>query len=314
MKRRTLSCLLALALSSAGTAQAPAPPPEPPLIPPATIDDTLEVTGEQVAALPVRTRMTVAVTIGAHGPFRFIVDSGADRSVIGAALARELALPGEGRVTLHSMAGTSQVDTVRLEGLRVGSSLIPPISAPALPERFVGAQGLLGIDALADQRLLMDFDRKTIVIQDSSRPAPSIPGSQEIVVTARRRHGQLILTQAVAGGRSLYAVIDSGSDISIGNSALRRRIFASRHPPPATTIKLTSVTGEEILAELLVLPELRIGGIILSNVPMAFVDAPPFALFGIARQPAILLGTDVLQAFRRVSLDFHNRKVRFALR
>ena len=52
----------------------------------------------------------------------------------------------------------------------------------------------------------------------------------------------------------------------------------------------------------------------LFNVPMAFVDAPPFALFGLARDPAIMLGTDVLQSFRRVSLDFRNRKVRFVLR
>jgi hypothetical protein len=37
-------------------------------------------------------------------------------------------------------------------------------------------------------------------------------------------------------------------------------------------------------------------------------------MFGLADEPALLLGSDVLEAFRRVSLDFRNRKVRFVLR
>ena len=47
---------------------------------------------------------------------------------------------------------------------------------------------------------------------------------------------------------------------------------------------------------------------------MAFADVPPFKLFGIADGPALLLGTDILETFRRISLDFRSRKVRFQLR
>jgi hypothetical protein len=49
-------------------------------------------------------------------------------------------------------------------------------------------------------------------------------------------------------------------------------------------------------------------------LPIAFADVPPFRVFGLSDQPALLLGTDVLGAFRRVSLDFAARKVRFQLR
>jgi hypothetical protein len=58
----------------------------------------------------------------------------------------------------------------------------------------------------------------------------------------------------------------------------------------------------------------RIGGLILNNVVVAFADAPPFALFGLRTQPAIFLGSDLLSSFRRVALDFGNRKVRFTMR
>ena len=53
---------------------------------------------------------------------------------------------------------------------------------------------------------------------------------------------------------------------------------------------------------------------LLRNVPIAFADVPPFKLFGLADEPALLLGTDILENFRRVSLDFRARKVRFQLR
>jgi hypothetical protein len=37
-------------------------------------------------------------------------------------------------------------------------------------------------------------------------------------------------------------------------------------------------------------------------------------MFGLERQPALLLGTDILDTFRSISLDFRSRKVRFQLR
>ena len=63
-----------------------------------------------------------------------------------------------------------------------------------------------------------------------------------------------------------------------------------------------------------VVGELQLGPVTLRNVPMAFADVPPFALFGLSKQPALLLGTDMLENFRRISLDFKARKVRFQLK
>jgi predicted aspartyl protease len=308
--------IVAIALAAAPPVLPGAPTPDvhAPNIPPASLDDTLEVTGESVAAKVIETRMAVDVMLEGRGPYRFIVDSGADRSVIGATLAARLGLEPAGTVTLNGMAGTSRVETVRLNQLTIGESDVFDIVAPALPERDLGAQGLLGIDALAEQRLMLDFEKKAVTVQGGRRPAAAPSGSDEIVVTARRRNGQLILTEVMAANRTIYAVIDTGSQATIGNSALLERISRLRRPPPGRPVSLVSVTGEIIVANEVLLPELRIGGALLKDVRVAFVDAPPFALFGLTKQPALLLGTDVLGAFRRVSLDFHNRKVRFTLR
>ncbi len=281
-------------------------------IPPATIDNSLEVQGETIRARKIETRLSVPVDIDGQGPFRFIVDSGADRSVIGAALAQRLALPTGNPVLLQGMGGPSTVATVHIERLKLGTSEIPGITAPALDEANLGAQGLIGIDALAEQRLMLDFEAHTITVQDARRPEPL--HGDEIIVTARRRKGQLILTELTVDAERVFAVIDTGTEVTMGNSALRARLFGRRQSPPVTQVTLVSVTGQPVVADVIVIPLLRLGGLTLRNVPVAFSDAPPFRLFGLANDPAMLLGTDVLEGFRRVSLDFRRRKVRFALR
>ncbi len=256
--------------------------PEPPasiVIPPAAIDETLRIEGENVRARQINTRMFVPVQVDGRGPYRFLVDSGADRSVIGSALAAELALPNTGgSVKLNSIAGPSQQRTVGIDHLTIGNSAIANIQAPALPEAYLGAQGLIGIDALAEQRLMLDFEKKTVTVQDARRPAPSSEG--EIVVTARRRKGQLILTEASVGGTRTFAVIDTGAEITMGNAALATHVFGYRHPPPVHPVTLIGVTGAVVTANLAILPDFEIGGIRLSNVPIAFAEVPPSPFSG----------------------------------
>ena len=283
-----------------------------PLIPASTIDNSLEITGEAIDAEQKRNRLFIDVRINDAGPFRFLVDSGADRSVIGTALAARLRLPAGEIVRVQGMAGVATVQTVTIERLLLGKSEVGPIRAPALAERDLGAQGLIGIDALAEQRLLLDFDARTITVQDA-RAAP-VNEAGEIVVTARLRKGQLIITQAGVGDQRISAVIDTGAEVTVGNLALRRKLVGTSSRRNVHIVTLISVTGQTLQAEAMVLPRIRIGGVYLDNVVVAFADAPPFALFGLDTQPALFLGSDLLKSFRRVSLDFRNRKVRFSLR
>lgn len=286
------------------------PRPMPSLIP-AVIDDSLAIGGEDINARKVASRMTISVDINGAGPYRFVVDSGADSSVVGTRVARSLALPLGTPVTVNGMTGSSRVPRVLVDELRLGAVRIPNLELPVLEERDLGGDGMLGIDALAEERLMMDFDKRLITVEDASKPAPRMDG--EIVVTARRRRGQLILTQARANGRPVEAVIDTGSEITIGNLALRNQIIRGRSAR-IETIEVTGVTGVTVPLEIARVSEIRLGSVILRNVPIAFADVPPFAVFGMANQPALLLGTDLMENFRRISLDFRARKVRFQLK
>jgi hypothetical protein len=69
---------------------------------------------------------------------------------------------------------------------------------------------------------------------------------------------------------------------------------------------LNSVTGRSMPATGVTLTRIEIGMLRINNLRVAFADVAPFAVFGLADRPALLLGTDALRGLKRMSLDFHN--------
>ena len=289
---------------------APPGPSTMPALPPAVIDPTLAIGGDDINARKVETRMTVEVRLNGRGPYHFVVDSGADTSAVGLRVARDLQLPLGTPVILNNMTDRNVVDRVKLASLAFGPSTINNLEVPALREEHLGGDGMIGIDALVRQRLLIDYENRSIKVEDARKPLPRL--TDAIVITARLQRGQLILTEVKMGGLSLEAVIDTGSEITIGNLALRDKLV--RRLNKDWTVSATGVTGKTVDLQLGNIRTLKIGTITLGNVPIAFADVPPFRVFGLQDRPALLLGTDILEAFRRVQLDFAGRKVRFQLR
>ena len=291
----------------------PAPniPPNVPPLPPAVFDNGLNVGGQDLKAREVDTRLYVDVLVNARGPYRFVVDSGADTSVVGLRIARDLQLPLGTPAILNATTSRNLVDRVRVSQLTLGPTTVSNLELPALKESDVGGDGLIGIDALSKQRLMLDFERRFIKVEDAARPPRYDP--RDIVIIAKRQHGQLILTQVRASRLSLDAVIDTGSEVTIGNTALRDKLLRKGRTK-FETVEATGVTGVVMKLQIARIDELQLGPVVLRDVPIAFADVPPFKLFGLADGPALLLGTDILESFKRVSLDFKARKVRFQLR
>lgn len=288
----------------------PGPSTMPPLTP-AQIDNTLAIGGDKVDAKKVDTRMTVDVAVNGRGPYHFVVDSGADTSAVGLRLAQQLQLPLGTPVILNGMTDRNIVDRVKVSTLAFGPSTLGDLEVPALREEDLGGDGMIGIDALVKHRLMMDFDDKVVKVEDAHRPVEHF--TDEIVITAKLQHGQLILTEVKMGDITLDAVIDTGSEISIGNLQLRDALLRS-HRNKDWTVAATGVTGKTIDLELGQIREIKVGAITIHDFPIAFADLPPFKVFGLDGHPALLIGTDILQTFKRVSLDFDARKVRFQMR
>ena len=286
MSWHPIAAAAALATSLTGaTAQAP-PQPD------STVD-ILEIERERYD------RMTVPVTIQGQGPFDFLIDTGAQATVLSLALADELRLHDRDTATLVGMASSRTVETTPIDEFTLGSRSFY-IREAALVEgaNIGGADGILGLDSLQDQRVLIDFVNREIAIDD----AKALGGNRgyEIIVKARQRLGQLIITHAVLDDVRVAVIVDTGAQGSVGNVALLKKL---RRPRSQGSTAMTDVNGQVLQGEIKIARRLAMGRVTLSDFPILFADSPPFRSLGLADEPALILGMSELRESRQILFD-----------
>lgn len=275
------------------------------------MDETSQA-DEVVFRKDVNDRMTVPVRLSGSGPFRFLVDTGADRTAISRDVAARLNLvPGQS-AALHTMTGVSNVQTANVPSLQLSNGDISIDDAPLLEAEQMGADGILGTDSLRSQRVIFDFEKKLMTLVPSKQRVVT-RDEGTIVVTGRLRNGRLIVTNALADDNVITVVLDTGSEISVGNQALRRRLGNSGLLKSAGPVELESVTGELLAGEFTFVKRLELGQVRMTNLAVVFADAHTFKRLGLENRPALLLGMNAFRAFKKVSIDFANKKLRVML-
>lgn len=274
-------------------------------------------------------RITAPVMINGQGPFDFVVDSGANRTVITSDLAGRLGLPDAGPANVHGVAGVEPAGTAIIDLLEVDAVASRSIRAPTISRSRLGADGLLGVDVLRGRRVTIDFLRGQFRISPSRGSAPAASmrvsasrlgvddegGGRRIVVPARYRFGQLIIIGADVAGRPVTAFMDSGSQTTVGNHALRRLVLGARPDPKVARylVPVLSATGQVAQGELGVLPLLRIGGLDIAGLTTVFADLHVFDIWDLKAKPSLLIGIDAMRQFEAITLDYGRRQVIFTL-
>jgi predicted aspartyl protease len=257
-------------------------------------------------------RMTVPVRLGGRGPYRFLVDTGADRTAVSTAVAAQLGLSDGPMATLHSITGTSEVRTANVPRLELGPDRVRSVEAPLLDAVNMGADGILGVDSLTSQRVMFDFKTRIIsIVPSAQRIVRDEVGT--IVVRGKLRRGHLIVTTATANGVPMTVVLDTGSEITLGNAALRARLEGRRKLGLAERVEMTSVTGQKLVGDAFQLREVKIGDVILKDLVIMFSDAAIFRTLDLERKPTVLLGMNAMRAFDKVSIDFARKQLRMVI-
>jgi predicted aspartyl protease len=255
----------------------------------------------------IYSRMTAPVRVNGAGPFPFVVDTGANQSVVSGELVAQLGLSDGPPSPLNGVAGVDIAPTTKAS-LAFGGWQTPEATLAVLPQAAIGGPGMLGLDRLEGDQLTLDFKGQALRIDSGRR---ILDQSRDMKVLAHRRNGQLILVDVDIAGIPLTAFLDSGAQNTIGNLALRS-LAINRHPSNVwLSTPIVSATGQTISAEMAELPHLRIGGMSLPNWPVAFADLHTFRMWDLIDKPAILIGVDLLSRFESVCLDFARNEVRF---
>jgi predicted aspartyl protease len=250
-------------------------------------------------------RLTLPVMVEGTGPFAFMIDTGSQATAVTHEIRTAADLSPAGRAVLVGMASRREVDLANVARIDFGANSFSNFAAPVLAREHIGADGIIGLDALQDFRVLIDFRRQTIAVEDASINAKR--GGYDIVVRAKSRLGQLLITDALVEGVRATVIIDTGAQSSLGNSVLRDRIKAKR----AQEVTTTDVNGVDIVGELAFVRSLSIAGLSLNNVPLTFADTPAFAALGLKDQPVLALGMQHLALFDRVAIDFSRQRILF---
>ncbi|QUD86763.1 aspartyl protease family protein [Phenylobacterium montanum] len=272
-------------------------------------------------------RMSVGVELNRQGPFTFVVDTGANRSVVASETAAALALPSAGEEDVHGILGAEQSRVVLVDRLTIGEVTSRRLRLPTLGADSLGVQGLLGVDVFGDRRVVLNFhddrleigpsyDGVSVTRGDRLRGSSSFASddtSDGVRVPARYRGGQLIIVDADVGGLPVTAFLDSGSQNTVANLALYKQMLEHKPDQVAKLLKveLLSATGQVAPGDLCLLPSLRLGGLKMTGLSAVYADLHTFDIWGLSTRPSILVGVDVLRHFNAVELDFGRRQVTF---
>ena len=300
-----LGLLVLLPVGALAQARAPeAPPAAPP--------ETAAEPGPEFAT-PTRLdkvgRVIAPVVINGRGPFRFVLDTGANRSVISAATADALGLVPhpDAQANVHGITGSASLPVVDVASLAVGdlrfeNQRMPVLSSPV----FAGVDGILGIDCLQEARIEVDFERDRVTIRRSGgRRAPD----GYAVVPATLQHGGLLLVEGRVGRVPVKAILDTGAERSIGNEALRSAlVLAARRPSETVSSTVIGATPQIAQGVSFETPDVEIGGARLMNLVVTFGDLHVFGVWSLLEEPALLIGMDLLGTVPRFVVDYPRRE------
>lgn len=254
-------------------------------------------------------RVVVPVMVNGQGPFRFIVDTGANRSTISPQLVRTLGLtPTEGAtVTVNGITGAAQtvfvvVDSLQAGELQIDGTALPVVWAPVM----AGADGILGAAGLSEKSLLIDFQRNRVEI---AHHVDSLLRGQSVRIHALPLTHGLVAVDARVGRTRVTAIIDTGAERTLGNLALRD---ALKMPRSRGAVTLTSVYGatEEIeMGEIARAPPITIDSLHITDVAIVYGDFHIFNVWGLQAAPALVIGMDVLGTVASLSIDFKHKEI-----
>jgi clan AA aspartic protease (TIGR02281 family) len=255
-------------------------------------------------------RIVAPVRINGQGPYYFMVDTGANRTVITAKLAEQLGLDIENAptATVQGVAGSIVAPVVTLDLLQSGELTIHGLRAPVLTGPVLAQiDGILGMDGLANKKITADFIKDRIRISDSrGEPAELRFAVIHFEVISRR----LIMVDARIGRIPVKAIIDTGGTHTLGNLALLNAITAQGNADARVSESTVfDVTENLQYGRRMLAPRIRLGKAVIANIAVTFGDFRVFHIWRLDEKPALLIGMDVLGVLGELSIDYKRKEL-----
>jgi predicted aspartyl protease len=256
---------------------------------------------------------TVPTSISGEGPFAFVFDTGAEGTAVYSWFAKQRRLRHvHGKTeTLQGQTGEASADIVVLPTLTVDGRTISNVEAVVLPDRADGVaiHGIVGLDLMGRHVVEFDAPKGRVALHDQGTSAKKLGGKRMASIRAKRLAGGLLGLPVSINGSPGIAVLDTGArDTRINWRFARAAGVTPESPGVADDGEIRGATNNAVLLKRGTFQTVDIGKIRRVNRRIRIGDLPVFAAFGVAEQPAMILGMDLLNDIHLV-IDFPNKTV-----
>jgi predicted aspartyl protease len=214
----------------------------------------------------------VDARVNGAGPFKFIVDTGASRSIVADDLATELGAPVVAKSEVVGSAGSDMRFVVRLGSVAVDSARVDALLATVVPAAGLsrlgrGVRGLLGQDFLSAFNYTLDYRRARLTWDEA------LTCDGRGVVRMIAAEGRFVMALADHRGDPLRLVPDSGAEVPVlfrpSTVLMASRAFVDGRPAavsPAASVMVAGMTGPGRVAQVTSIERLRVGSVTLRDV------------------------------------------------
>jgi hypothetical protein len=240
-----------------------------------------------------------------------VLDTGANHSGVTAQVAELLRIPLDQSPTvlLRGVTGIVTVPTIRVDSFTVGDLTLSPAILAIVTDAMGGAQGVLAPDEFKDKRIVIDFAHDEIDIRRSHNER-----ARWGFVTIPLEHSAagLLMFHTRVGGVRIQAIIDTGGQRTIGNLAMRDSLI--RHRTLGRSVQIFDVTAESQSGETFPSPPIELGAIEIRGALITYGDMHIFERWDLNKEPALLIGMDVLGLSEVLIIDYRRRELQLRMR
>jgi len=289
---------------------APEHPPEEPLA------EVIVQTTEPRYVAPTRRdrigRIWAPVLIDGKGPYRLVLDTGANRSAITTRAAQLMGtVPSEdGSARVTGFTGSAVVPTIHVKRLEVGELLLGPTDMPVLQDVFGGAEGVLGLEGLRDMRIYADFSHDQLII---ARSHGERARRDFTAVPLKLLREGLLVADVRVGNVHAKAIVDTGAQTSVGNLVLKNALMR-RIPQDARHDEIIGVTLDVQSGDTIPAPDMDFGHLTVRGVRITYGDMYLFQHWKLNDEPALTLGMDLLGSFDVLVIDYARHELQIRLK
>ncbi|MEP6936907.1 MAG: retropepsin-like aspartic protease [Chthoniobacterales bacterium] len=252
--------------------------------------------------------MLLPVSVNGHGPFQFILDTGAGTTLLTRSLATQLNITPTGAKRGQTAGGAVDVKLSTLEIIAVGELIREHVDVAIVDlshlERAVGAKidGDLGHNVFGASRLTIDY-RQSVLRIDDPKGSEDLGRQPLAEVPARLAHPgkPLILVDAHVNGCGPFCfAIDTGTSTSVIGDELARELQLQTSAGGNVTTGSASISMTAARLE-----TVRVGGCQVGELMVMVGGFLPMLSNVIGTKLDGIIGYDFLRSFK-VVIDYPN--------